>query len=64
MDIVLDALENRIDQILSVAESLRVENETLRTRVAALEADKLALTRKIDIAASRLETLMERLPAE
>ena len=64
MEIALDALEGRVDQLLSVAESLRAENATLRTRVAALEADKVALARKIDIAASRLETLMESLPAE
>lgn len=64
MSIALDPLENRVDQLLSLCGSLRAENEDLRSRVAGLEADKAALKKKIDVTASRLENLMEHLPAE
>ncbi len=64
MSIALDPLENRVDQLLSLCGSLRAENEDLRSRVAGLEADKAALKKKIDVAATRLENLMEHLPAE
>jgi cell division protein ZapB len=64
MSIALDALESRIDQLLSVCASLRTENEALRVRVVGLESDKQSLQHKIDATATRLEALMERLPEE
>jgi cell division protein ZapB len=64
MSISFDALEQRIDQLVSMCSSLRTENQALRARIDSLEADKQALAQKIDTAASRLETLMEQLPAE
>lgn len=64
MSISFDALEQRIDQLVSMCGSLRTENHALRTRIDSLESDKQALAQKIDTAASRLETLMEQLPAE
>lgn len=64
MSISLDALEQRIDQLVSMCGGLRTENQALRTRIDSLEADKQALAQKIDTAASRLEILMEQLPAE
>ncbi len=64
MSIVLDTLESRIDQLLSVCASLRTENEALRVRVTSLDTDKQALQHKIDATATRLEALMERLPEE
>jgi len=64
MSIALDSLENRVDQLLSVCGSLRAENEDLRSRVAGLEAEKAALRKRIETAASKLENLMDHLPAE
>jgi cell division protein ZapB len=64
MSIALDALESRIDRLLSVCASLRTENEALRVRVVGLESDKQSLQHKIDATATRLEALMERLPEE
>ncbi len=64
MSISLDALEQRIDQLLSMCGSLRAENETLRVHVASLDAEKLALTKKIELTATRLEALVEHLPEE
>lgn len=64
MSVSLDQLENKVDQILAVCGSLRSENQDLRAHVAGLEAEKAALTRKIEIARERLESLMARLPEE
>lgn len=64
MSISLDALEQRIDQLVSMCAGLRNENAALRSRVTGLESEKKILADKIDTAATRLENLMERLPEE
>jgi len=64
MSVSLDQLENKVDQILAVCSSLRSENQLLRAHVASLEAEKTALTKKIDATRERLEALMTRLPDE
>ena len=64
MNVSLDALERKVEQIVAVCASLRGENQTLRAHVAGLEAEKAALARKVDIARERLEGLMARLPDE
>lgn len=62
MDHDLSALDEKIDQMLALCQSLRAENQDLRTRVAALEAEKRRLDEKVDTARARLEALMEKLP--
>lgn len=64
MSVSLDQLEDKVDQILAVCGSLRSENQDLRAHVAGLEAEKAALTKKIDLTCERLEALMARLPEE
>jgi cell division protein ZapB len=64
MSVSLDHLEHKVEQILAVCASLRSENQDLRAHVASLEAEKTALTKKIDVTRERLETLMTRLPDE
>ena len=64
MSVSLDHLERKVEQILTVCASLRSENQALRVDVAGLEAEKAALTKKIDITRERLEALMTRLPDE
>ena len=64
MSISLDPLEHKVGQMVAICASLRSENQDLRAHVAALEAEKVALSRKIEITAERLEDLMERLPEE
>ncbi len=64
MSISLDHLERKVDQIVAVCASLRGENQDLRAHVASLEAEKAALTKKIDTTRERLEGLMARLPEE
>ncbi len=60
----LIALEKKVEQFLAFCESLRAENQALRNRVLTLEEERTQLTRKIDSARDRLETLMSRLPNE
>jgi cell division protein ZapB len=64
MSVSLDHLERKVEQIVAVCASLRGENQVLRAHVAGLEADKLALAKKIDITRERLEALMARVPDE
>jgi cell division protein ZapB len=64
MSVFLDHLERKVEQILAVCASLRGENQVLRAHVAGLEADKAALSQKIDTTRERLEALMTRLPDE
>ena len=58
----LSALEQKLDQFLELHESLRAENQELRTRNAALEAEKRNLAEKVEEARARLESLIEKLP--
>ena len=60
----LTALEHKVEQFLAFCQSLRAENQALRSRVAGLEDERQALVDKIDTARTRLEALMERLPEE
>lgn len=60
----LAALEEKIEQFLVFCQSLRAENQALRSRVAGLEDERQSLVHKIDTARARLEALMARLPAE
>jgi cell division protein ZapB len=64
MNVSLDSLERKVEQIVAVCASLRGENQALRAHVAGLEAEKAALAKKVDIARERLEGLMARLPDE
>jgi cell division protein ZapB len=64
MSVSLDHLERKVEQILAICASLRGENQALRSTVAGLEAEKAALTKKIEITRERLEALMTRLPEE
>lgn len=58
----LSSLESKLDQLLTVHMALRTENQELRTRVAALEAENRQLDEKVEGARSRLEALLAKLP--
>lgn len=62
MDSELSALEERIDQFLTINQNLRSENQDLRTRLAALEAEKKLMRTKMTTAAERLEVLLDQVP--
>jgi cell division protein ZapB len=61
-DLVL--LEKKFDQFIAFCEGLNAENRALRARVAKMEEERLALLAKIESARTRLEALMDKLPAE
>ncbi len=64
MNVSLDSLERKVEQMVAVCASLRDENQALRAHVAGLEVEKAALARKVDITRERLEGVMARLPDE
>lgn len=64
MNIELEALEIKIDQVLGLVHQLQAENEVLKNRISAAEAERLDLRKKISLARERLESLMDRLPEE
>ena len=64
MEINLSALEAKVEQVVSFCEQLRQENLTLRERIARIEQEKENLAERMTAARERLETMMEKLPAE
>lgn len=64
MERELFALEDRIEQFITLCQNLRAENQELRTRVAGLEVERNRLNEKIETACAQLESLMERIPSQ
>jgi cell division protein ZapB len=62
MDIDLASLEDKVRQVSELCSRLRTENRELRERLAALEAERLRLTDKVDGAKLRLEALLQQIP--
>ncbi|MBS1196552.1 MAG: hypothetical protein H6R18_337 [Proteobacteria bacterium] len=64
MNMELEALEIKIEQVLDLLHQARAENEVLKNRIAAADTERLDLRQKITAARQRLEVLMEKLPEE
>lgn len=62
MDTELSNLENRLEQLIGLYESRKVEMRGLRERLAALELDNRRLAEKLSFATEKLESLLDRLP--
>ncbi|MEW5904654.1 MAG: hypothetical protein AB1722_09985 [Pseudomonadota bacterium] len=60
----LDALEQKLQQLLQLNQRLRAENQQLRQHVAAALNEQRKRQDKIDQAAQRLERILDQLPAE
>ena len=58
------SLENKVTQVIALCDALRAENHRLRELVGTLENEKAELATRMATARTRLEGLMERLPAE
>lgn len=64
MDEQLGSLETKVEQIIALCATLRTENHRLRDRVGELEDEKQSLAERMTQARTRIEGLMDRLPAE
>jgi chromosome segregation ATPase len=64
MNMELDALEGKIEQVVALIDHLRAENEVLNNQIAAAEAERLHLRQTVTLARERLERLVDRLPEE
>lgn len=59
----LNALEGKIAQVAGLCRTLRSENRELQQRLFALETEKAQLVERMENARTRLETLVDQLPA-
>jgi FtsZ-binding cell division protein ZapB len=64
MNMELDALEAKIEQVVALIHHLHAENEVLKNQIAAAEAERLHLRQTVTLARERLELLVDRLPEE
>lgn len=64
MDDELGSLERKVEQVVALCAELRTENHRLRDRVVSLEDEKQDLAERMSEARSRIEALLDRLPAE
>jgi uncharacterized protein (TIGR02449 family) len=64
MNMELEALETKIEQVVALVHQLRAENEVLRNQMATAEAERLHLRQTMTAARERLESLMEKLPED
>jgi cell division protein ZapB len=60
----LGGLERKVEQIIALCAELRAENHRLHDRVGELEEEKQGLAARMTAARERIESLMDRLPAE
>ncbi|MBM3341606.1 MAG: hypothetical protein FJY56_05785 [Betaproteobacteria bacterium] len=64
MEAELKSLENKLEQLIRVAQQLRAENHQLRQDVASARNANRKLEDKIGGATARLEALLQKLPEE
>jgi len=64
MNEALVRLEGKVEQVIALCDALRAENHRLRDRVSVLEDEKEALAERMTEARTRLEGLVDQLPAE
>ena len=60
----LDALDQKLAQLVQLAQRLRAENLQLRQHVAAAVNEQRKNQDKLNQAAQRIEKILEHLPAE
>ncbi|MEZ5450523.1 MAG: hypothetical protein R3E95_13360 [Thiolinea sp.] len=57
----LEALEQRLNHLLSILDSLAAENQELKTHEQSLQAQCIALHKKNEAASRRIETILQQL---
>ena len=58
----LQALENKVTQVVNLCHSLRAENDRLKVALAESESDRQDYANRIEAARHRLEELARQLP--
>lgn len=61
LDLELQRIEKRVEELVSICNQLREENQSLRQRQDALVAEKAGLLQKNDLVRGRVEAMIERL---
>ena len=64
MNVELETLEAKIEQVVALVQQLRAENEVLRNQMVAAEAERLHLRQTMTAARERLEGLMDKIPED
>ncbi|QSI77668.1 MULTISPECIES: hypothetical protein [Niveibacterium] len=62
MEQELSALEAKLDTLVRQVQTLRADNLSLRERVVTLEADNQRLKAKVEVATSRIESVLAMIP--
>lgn len=60
----LESFEQKLTQLVDLHQQSRTENRELRNRVAQLEGENRALNEKMAAARGRLESVIDRIPAD
>ncbi|HMM46804.1 MAG TPA: hypothetical protein PKC12_02350 [Thiobacillaceae bacterium] len=60
----LDALEDRIRQVVELCRALRQENLTLRQQFVTAQQDNKQLATRLEAAKARLQALLDTLPED
>ncbi|MBI5659910.1 MAG: hypothetical protein HZC43_10300 [Nitrosomonadales bacterium] len=64
MKIELDALENKLAQLVQMSQRLRAENHQLRQELATALSQSRQLNDKMESARKRLENILAQLPED
>ena len=64
MNSELEALENKVEQVVALVQQLRAENEVLKNQMTAAESERLHLRQTMTAARERLEGLMDKIPED
>ena len=64
MNVELESLEAKVEEVVALLQQLRAENEVLRNQIAAAEAERLELRQTMTAARERLEGLRDSLPED
>ena len=62
MEAELTSLDNKISQLVQLTQKLRKDNSQLRQNLASVESENKRLAEKVNIAKTRLETLLAQIP--
>ena len=64
MNADLKSLETKLGELVQLCQRLREDNQHLRQQLAAEVSTTRRLEEKVDIATSRLESLLAQMPAQ